>query len=66
MKKISLIIDVSILASVLLGGNIRKDFLIILGHLDKLNIYYCEKIIAEIAQLSKNDYFLKKNYQGNH
>jgi hypothetical protein len=60
MNKISIIIDASILASVLLGGSIRKEFIILLGYLDKLDIYYCNKIIAEIAQLSKNDYFIKK------
>lgn len=60
MNKISIIIDASILASVLLGGTVRKEFLVVLAHLDKLNIYYCDKIIVEIAQLSKNDYFIKK------
>jgi uncharacterized protein len=60
-NKIRVVIDPNIIGSVLIGGLTRKRYLLLLAHLDQLELCYSDKVLEEVRHFAEVDFFKKKN-----
>lgn len=59
-NKTKIVFDSTILASTLLGGVTRKQFLEVLDFSNQIDIYYCQELLDDIRKLSQSTYFIAK------
>lgn len=59
-NKTKIVFDCTIMASTLLGGVTRKQFLEVLDFSNQIDIYYCQELLEDIRKLSKSTYFIAK------
>lgn len=59
-RRLRVVIDPNLLASALLGGTIRAQFLTITDVADRLDICYSDALINEVERLPKHSFFAQK------
>lgn len=58
--KLRIVIDPNLLASVLIGGQTRYQFIQIVDLADKIDICYADELLEEVKALPTHPYFQQK------